>query len=424
MEYWNKYADIFQIRTKSDNKWGWRNGRNEIAGFLSSADMLLRFGFPWDDNMLAITFISWYNLEPNTIIESDIAFNSKFDWTTNGISTNQNNNLVNFNYICLHELGHAWGLDHNFKEISIMNYMRPQYMVYERLYGDDIIAIRQAFPSNVIARTDLGVHLYYSSGIQEVSDADVTLKVSSGGNLTVNNYIIENVGTNTISSPTIEWYLTPNIHSFNDAISLGLTTYSSLSPNKQFTRTSVERTLKIPSNVQAGRYYLAANVRLEEDSVKENNYSWLNRPITVLPKFVGNLTYAPSNSEFEYLFMRDDKNNLYALLFSSYFGFLENLSKAVDGQTIAGDPVYYREDNGTEHIFVRDTNNHLREWWWTTDSGWHLEDLSIAVGGQTIASDPVYYNENGKQQIFAIDSEGKIRQWWWTIETGWQMFMM
>jgi hypothetical protein len=33
--------------------------------------------------------------------------------------------------------------------------------------------------------------------------------------------------------------------------------------------------------VQTGQYYLAAKVRLEEDNVKDNNYSWLDRPIMV-----------------------------------------------------------------------------------------------------------------------------------------------
>ena len=78
---------------------------------------------------------------------------------------------------------------------------------------------------------------------------------SNGRNLTVNNYVIENVGTNTISSPTIEWYLTPQINSWDNAISLGLTTYSSLEPNSYITKAPI--TLNIPSNVQAGQYYLA-----------------------------------------------------------------------------------------------------------------------------------------------------------------------
>ena len=457
MKYWNKYADIFQIRTKSDNKWGWKNGRNEIAGFLNSEEMKDIFGYPWDENMLAIT---WVRYNDSKIVEADIAFNKNINWTIDGFSTYWNYNLINFNDTCLHELGHAWGLDHNFNEISVMNYMPHKYAAYERLYGDDIMAIRQAFPSNVIPRTDLGVHLYYSYGDKRVLDAYVNLNYD-GSSLTVNNYIIENVGTNTQSSPKIEWYLTPKIHSWDNAISLGVITYNSLDPNSYISK--VPQTLNIPSNLPHGIYYLGARVRLEGDSVEKNNSSWLDYPITILPKFVGNLSYS-SNSAVQHVFMRDENNQLRELWWTLDFIRLENLSAAVDGQTIAGDPVYYREDNGTQHIFVVDTNNHLREWWWThktgwkledlgiavgkpayfndngvqhifardtnghlrewrwtADSGWHLEDLSLVVGGQTIVSDPVYFNDNGVQHVFAIDSNGHLREWWWTSDNGWRL---
>jgi hypothetical protein len=350
MAYWNKYADIFQVKKNVDNKWGWKNDRNEIAGFMSSADMERIFGSPWGENTLATTWTR--SNDSNVITESDIAFNKKFDWTTNGLSTYRNSNLINFNDTCLHELGHAWGLDHNFNEISVMNYMPHKYSAYERLYLDDAMAIRQAFPSNVVSRTDLGVYFYYPSGEKEVSDADVTVDVSSGGNLTVNNYIIENVGTNTISSPTIEWFLTPEINSFDNAISLGLTTHSSLNRNQQFTRTSVERTLKIPSNVQAGQYYLAAYVRLEEDSVAENNSSWLDRPIII-----------NRVQQVEYVFNTLEKN--YSDYFSprqltipkenNYYRLYPNGS----GLYLFNNKLWYRIDN-SEWI---DTTMTITEWY-------------------------------------------------------------
>ncbi len=347
MAYWNKYADIFRVKEDVDKKWGWENGRNEIAGFISSADMERIFGSPWEENTLAVTWTRFN--DSNVIIESDIAFNKKFDWTTNGLSTYRNRNLINFNQTCLHELGHAWGLDHNFNDISVMNYIPYKYRAYERLYLDDVKAIRQAFPSNVVARTDLGVYLYYSSGEKEVSDADVTVDVSSGGNLTVNNYIIENVGTNTISSPTIEWYLTPKINSFNEAISLGLTTYSSLNPNQKFTRTSVERTLKIPSNLQAGQYYLAASVRLENDSVAKNNSSWLDRPIMV-----------NTAQQVEYVFNRLEKK--YSNVFSP-----SQVTKHKDND-------YYRlYPNGSGLSFFHD-----KLWYMIKNREWNNTKMTIA----------------------------------------------
>jgi hypothetical protein len=46
------------------------------------------------------------------------------------------------------------------------------------------------------------------------------------------------------------------------------------------------------------------------------------------------------------------------------------------------------EITAPSHVFARDDSGHLREWWWEPDTGWHLEDLSAAVGGQLISGNP------------------------------------
>lgn len=97
---------------------------------------------------------------------------------------------------------------------------------------------------------------------------------------------------------------------------------------------------------------------------------------------------------------------------------LEDLSAIFNGEKIAGNPIGIGV-NGVQHIFARDTNEHLREWWWISEDGWHLEDLTYA--GETIVGDPFYYyNGKGVQYVFAQDSDGDLRIWWWVAQDGWK----
>src|ERR1035437_2465099 len=143
-----------------------------------------------------------------------------------------------------------------------MNYLEPGYFrAFAFPYMDDAMGIRAAYPSNAVARTDWAVYLYYETNTCSnlgscVADATYPSNVVAGGNLTVNNYHVENVGTTTIPTPTITWYLTTARTLSAPAYLLGSTTYSSLPPANWFTPSSVSRTFTVPASVPAGNYYL------------------------------------------------------------------------------------------------------------------------------------------------------------------------
>jgi len=124
---------------------------------------------------------------------------------------------------------------------------------------------------------------------------------------------------------------------------------------------------------------------------------------------------------YQHVFARDDSGHLREWWWGPGTGWhLEDLSAAVGGQLISGDPSYFN-DGYYQHVFARDDSGHLREWWWGPDTGWHLEDLSAAVGGQLISGDPEYFNDGYYQHVFARDDSGHLREWWWGPDTGWHL---
>src|SRR5205085_1575893 len=101
-----------------------------------------------------------------------------------------------------------------------------------------------------------------------------------------NNYHVENVGTTTISTPTIEWYLT-SARNFNSSYYyLGQRTFSSLAPFTYFTPSAVQTTFTVPTNVPSGSYYLAGFIRNDGGTTQSsfpfsNNFAFSRTRIQV-----------------------------------------------------------------------------------------------------------------------------------------------
>lgn len=276
MSYWNKYSDIFRVQA-STGSWSWGNGRYDIAGFVNNATMVSQFGSGWGSSTLAVCWKRWdwtgYS------VEADIAMNPAFSWTTNDYDTYANANLYNADRTLLHEIGHSWGLDHQFNFLSVMNYAPHKYRAYTVLSGDDTMAVRAAFSGKTVSRTDLGVALYYNTGYQSYSDSTLNKTyVKKGSTVTISNFMVENTGTATISSPSIRWYLVPNINNWSSSRYLGTTTHSSLAKDHYWL---TSRTLTIPASTPTGWYYIGAYVNVAGDSVGNNNSSWCGRRIYV-----------------------------------------------------------------------------------------------------------------------------------------------
>lgn len=279
MAYWNKYSNIFQVYTNDPyDTWAWKNNRYDIAGFVDNQTMIDQFGEGWGSSTLAICWKRWDST--GFSIEADIALNPAFSWTTDDYATYSNSNLHNVDRTLLHEIGHSWGLDHQWYALSVMNYTPHKYRAYTVLYGDDTMAVRDAFSGQKVTVNDLGVSLFYSNGYQNYDDAEVNSQVvTQGASLTVSNVILENSGTNTISTPKINWYLVPSINSWSNSNYLTQTTYSSLDADKFF---NTSRTISIPTSTMPGKYYLGAYIANSEDTIDNNDSSWLDKLITVV----------------------------------------------------------------------------------------------------------------------------------------------
>jgi hypothetical protein len=191
------------------------------------------------------------------IVEADIALNPAASWTLDNEWVYNGGAARCFRRTMTHELGHMFGLNHEFNANSVMNYTPDWARAFNFPYLDDVLGARSLYPAAALSRTDLGVFLHYASGYQSTTDTPLPATVTAGSSFTINNYHVENVGTTSIATPSIQWYLTP-ARNFNTSYFLGTATYSSLSAGTALSPSSVSRTIPVPATVPAGTYYLAA----------------------------------------------------------------------------------------------------------------------------------------------------------------------
>jgi len=269
MSNWNHFSrNVFKVYTRR-LEWRWRNGVFDLAGFPNDQDMRREFGQPWDSNTLGICF---QRKSSGKIIEADIALNPSFTWTLNDESVYDGGSGKSFRRTMTHELGHMWGLEHNFESLSVMNYSPSVYRAFSLPFMDDAEAIRAANSANKVETRDLGIYLFYSAGTKDWRDTTYPTSVKAGSSFTVNNYHLENAGTQVEQTPKVEWYLT-NSRNFSDGYYyIGATQYPKLDKFSSFRHGTVGRTLNVPSNVPAGQYYLAAFIRGDE------SVSWSDFP--------------------------------------------------------------------------------------------------------------------------------------------------
>ncbi len=301
MSKWNYYASgVFRVYTTPTNTFAWRDNVFDLDGWIESTTLQNVYGSGWGSTTIGITF---WRSSGGTLVEADIAFNPVYSFTLDDEWVYGGSTAKGFRLVMLHELGHMLGLDHNFNGMAVMNYFPSEFRFFGMPYMDDAAGLRALYPGNAVNRTDLGVYLYSASGYQSVTDATYPSSVVSGGSLTVGDFTIENVGTTTIATPTIEWYLTVARNFNSSYYHLADTTYSPpLPPFTYYNPASVQRTLTIPSNVPPGLYYLAAYVRNDEGGGQSgfpfsNNFAFSRISVAVsVPPPVSPLLVSPTNN--------------------------------------------------------------------------------------------------------------------------------
>lgn len=296
MSKWNAYANIFQVREHPTGTFGWQNDRFDIDGFLDDATVNNVYGKPWGDTTLAITF-TLSDRGSGQIKEADIAFNAAFPSTLDDeyVYNNGQPAIYPFRGTMLHELGHMWGLDHQFNLLSIMNYSPYPYRAHCFPTVEDTAGMRSLYPGQAQTLKDLGIYLYYADGVQNYSDAAISNSVVAGQYLSVANYQVENLGTLS-AAPTISWYLAPE-RNLDSLQFLSNSILNNVAPG-QYTIRSTPTQLPVPHNMAPGSYYLLA--KLDSDGGPEqagfpfsNNLSWSRGKVVVQPAVQG-LTLEPS----------------------------------------------------------------------------------------------------------------------------------
>ncbi len=268
---WNQYTDIYRIATNPTGSYAWGDNVFDLSGFPTSSQLQATYGQPWPSSVIAYCFSNTVN---NVIVESDIALNPAFTFTLDDESVYNGGSARSFRQVMMHEMGHMWGLNHNFDFPSIMNDSQDVFRFFGFQYMDDAEATRAAYPSAIISRTDLAIYLRYSTGTQSITDASYPGIVAAGNSFTVSNYHVENVGSTTIATPTVEWYLT-TARNFGTSYFLGSTTYGSLARFQYHAPSNVARSLTVPANVPVGLYYLAAFIR-NDSSPQQTTFPFNN----------------------------------------------------------------------------------------------------------------------------------------------------
>jgi hypothetical protein len=281
MAYWNLYAkNLFRVYTTPSGTWRFGNGRFELTGFPSNAQMIQQFGQGWGATTLGIT---WTRSVSGQIVEADVALNPAVSWTLDTrIATESSSSLWGFQQTMLHEVGHAFGLKHPWETQdvwwdSVMNYSPKAYRS-PVLWTDDTTAARAAYPG--IALRDAAVGVYTtrdtvgSNNPTYVPVRTSPASLSPGQRFTLTGRLkIENTGSTSIANPTIEIYFTPRRNDWTGAIFLKSLRLNTTLPTF-YTYFIDAGSLQLPATTRAGRYYLAIYLRDTTDAVQSNNSAW------------------------------------------------------------------------------------------------------------------------------------------------------
>jgi len=293
MSKWNQYGgDVFRVFETPDLNWAYGNDRFDLAGWPDDAQMMAQFGEPWCCGFSGITYSRWFDGQP--ILESDTALNPAYCWTLDDRSATDPapGGCEGFRQTMAHELGHGWGLAHPWETQavwwdSIMNYS-PRYYRLPQLYADDTNAVRNAFAGPGMHDALLSLYTTAEDTDGEQSGPIYTptqiyqLPIRHGEDIAAwitNQFKIENLGTDEIVSPIVEFYLSKQRMNW-DAGYAFLTSATYVSVPVFFTYTYFLPYMPVPATTPTGDYWFAAYLP-GADGNPNNNSAWANEDVKV-----------------------------------------------------------------------------------------------------------------------------------------------
>jgi len=290
MSRWNRYGgDVFHVYTTPTGDWAWGNNRFDLAGWPNDATMTAQFGEAWGPTTLGITYSRWFGTGP--IVEADLALNPAYCWTLDErAATNDADGCWGFRQTMTHELGHVWGLQHPWETQdvwwdSVMNYSPKQYRL-PLLFTDDTNAVRGAFGGPAIH--DALLSLYTTGDDSGSMHASYTATqpwsvwVHHGDDLSASitgAFKVENLGTDDVASPSVEFYLAQQRMSWSAYAFLGSAVYATVPVYT--TWYNGLPSLPIPSTTPTGDYWFAAFLRDNADADNGSNSAWADEAVKV-----------------------------------------------------------------------------------------------------------------------------------------------
>ncbi len=311
MGYWNLNADIFRVHENPTSTFTFGNNRNEI-GFATSAILIAQGFRTWGATEYAV---ARSRQQGGRIIETDVYFNVDpgHTWSSE-FATVAANSLAcpngscaivhHFPAVCIHELGHAFGLQHQWvpnpmaRFPSVMNY----YSVNElfdtgSIFADDANGARAAYGTR--PRLEGIIKLWYNdgtlstdasgvpdgNGTQDTIPADVrvaqggTLNIGSGTGASARFWTIDNPGTIAVAQQ-VNFYLTPAYGSFTGAIYLGTANPAPITPGGS---AQLQRSVIVPASTPPGLYHVAAQLLIGADDNPADNVAWSFNRVGVIP---------------------------------------------------------------------------------------------------------------------------------------------
>lgn len=213
---WNQYANAFAY-TQATQPWGPRNRRSEIV-FDTVAN--IRALYQYDASNIYGVMMPYATggkvTETDVVIPIDsVNWALDFDTSWNSIWSGGQFRPFMLSTL-LHEVGHAFGREHTFKEsgvdwLSTMDYGPIWFRSLRHIvYRDDAESLRARYPARNIA--DAGFFLYHAdpaiSGDSKYKLSAVSgNNVSAGASIVIDKCIVENIGNQPMSDLRIQWQL-------------------------------------------------------------------------------------------------------------------------------------------------------------------------------------------------------------------------